>query len=104
MAKQVRALKDGFYGGNRRREGAVFSIPDKAELGSWMEEVKTKEAPAAKKATTQEPEALKGDESYEDLRKRAKAHALTFDGTPNKEQLIKAIKQAEGVKESDDLA
>jgi hypothetical protein len=38
MARTVRALSEGFYGGIRRRVGDVFSVHDKVKLGKWMEE------------------------------------------------------------------
>lgn len=64
MAKNVRALEDGFYGGARRRKGAVFAIPDTAKLGKWMEEIKPAKEPA--KATAQVKEA-KGKKESDDL-------------------------------------
>lgn len=36
---RVEAIKDGYYGHSRRREGDVFTIRDEKELGSWMRKV-----------------------------------------------------------------
>lgn len=36
---RVRALRPGYYGHSRRREGDVFTIRSEAQMGSWMERV-----------------------------------------------------------------
>ena len=38
---RVIAKVQGFYGGSRRRPGAVFEIPDGEKPGSWMKEYET---------------------------------------------------------------
>lgn len=54
---KVRALRDGFFDGARRRQGAVFDIGD-AKPGKWMEPVTAgdQRKPAAK--PRKEPETL----------------------------------------------
>lgn len=44
---KVKCTKVGFYG-KLRKVGEEFNIEDKKALGSWMEEVKAKKAPAKK--------------------------------------------------------
>lgn len=64
MAKKVRALRDGFYGGVRRRAGSVFNIADGHKPGRWMEEIREAK-PAAKPVEAPKPaaaKAAKGDE------------------------------------------
>lgn len=67
MAKVVRAIEEGFFGKVRRRKGEVFSIPDSAKVGKWMELIEAKaektekvEKPAkqTKVASGKESEAL----------------------------------------------
>lgn len=43
MTIRVKALRDGFYGGERRRTGAVFSVESEKELGRWMKPIGAKE-------------------------------------------------------------
>ena len=55
---KVVALKNGFFGGQIRREGAEFAIKDKSQLGKWMrviEEPKV-EKPKSKKAKAKKEE------------------------------------------------
>ncbi len=49
MAKQVRAVSEGFYGGIRRRVGDVFKIDDSKKIGKWMEPVKQVAKPEGEK-------------------------------------------------------
>lgn len=37
MGKRVKAIQTGFYGGSRRRPGAVFELADGEQPGAWME-------------------------------------------------------------------
>ncbi len=37
MSQKVRAKRNGFYGGVRRRAGTVFTVKAGTELGKWME-------------------------------------------------------------------
>lgn len=63
MAKQVRALTDGFYNGSRIRAGKVFAISDGHKLGKWMEEIKPKTPePAAKPAPKPKAKAAESGE------------------------------------------
>jgi hypothetical protein len=51
---KVRAVRDGFFDGIRRRAGSTFDVPDKFKLGSWMETV---EAPGVRlKPTSKQAE------------------------------------------------
>ena len=43
MSITVRAKEMGFYGGARRREGAVFEIEDESKLGKWMDKLEPSE-------------------------------------------------------------
>ena len=44
---KVKATKKGFYG-KLRKEGEEFNISKKEDLGSWMEEIKTKKVTTKK--------------------------------------------------------
>jgi hypothetical protein len=54
---KVKAITDGFYGGERKRAGAVFEVKDGTK-GKWFEQVSAStpvEKPRAKPAKKQEP-------------------------------------------------
>ncbi len=42
---KVRAIRMGFYGNLRRREGQEFEVKSKAEIGNWMEVIKDESEP-----------------------------------------------------------
>ncbi len=57
---KVRAIADGFYGGERKRAGAVFEVKDGAR-SKWFEPVKESTPvgqPKAKPAKKEEPIAM----------------------------------------------
>jgi hypothetical protein len=57
---KVKALTDGFYGGERKRAGAVFQVKDGTK-GKWFEPVKDStpvSSPKAKATKKDEPVAL----------------------------------------------
>jgi hypothetical protein len=57
---KVKAITDGFYGGERKRAGAVFEVKDGAK-SKWFEPVKDASPaakPKAKPAKSEEPLAL----------------------------------------------
>jgi hypothetical protein len=57
---KVQAIADGFYGGERKRAGAVFEVKDGAS-GKWFEPVEDSTPvakPKAKPAKKDEPLAL----------------------------------------------
>jgi hypothetical protein len=56
---KVRALKEGFYDGSRRRVGDVFVIPATAKVGKWME-VFDVAAKAVKEPEKQNDDKAKG--------------------------------------------
>lgn len=62
--RKVIALKDGFYGGNRIREGQKFSVSDTAK-GKWFVD----------EAGFKEPEPLP---NFENGRQGVKAHSQSF--------------------------
>lgn len=58
MGTKVLALKNGFYGGFRRREGQVFDLADGDTPGTWMEVVADDPPPKPKKPVKSAPATL----------------------------------------------
>lgn len=55
MAIKVRALKTGYFGVRRFREGEVFEIPDEAAFSkNWMQKVDKRGASRAKAEEAEE--------------------------------------------------
>ena len=54
---KVRVLRKGFYDGNLYYPGSFIELKSAKELGSWMEEVKSKAKP--KPEMIEKPKAIK---------------------------------------------
>lgn len=96
MAKwiQVRALRDGHYGGRYREAGDVFPVPAGQKLGSWMQRVSD---PPPQKAdpSTVKPDAAAVLAAVQGLDPDRDDH-WTKDGLP----AMEAVEAALGVRAS----
>jgi hypothetical protein len=98
---KVRALQDGFVHGRRIRKGKVFDLPKGLKPGKWMQEVDDKGNPVSKNEAKKDADTKGGDLAalkYPELVEKAKALGLSFSTQPKKDDLIAAIKEAEGLK------
>ena len=57
MATQVKAKEPGFYNGQRKRAGAIFTLKPGHKPGKWMEVLGEISEPKAKEAPKKEPDA-----------------------------------------------
>ena len=77
---KVKALKNGFFGGMRRRPGDVFDVTDEKKLSSkWMEVIKDE-------PETEESEAK--PKAKKRSRSRKKAEPAEQANSPSEENVI----------------
>lgn len=92
MAIRVRALRDGFHGGYRRR-GEAFVVPGRWALGSWMEIVAEAPPASAPGAGAAVAAAVRRLDPHVDLH-------WTQRGLPRVEAVV-ALSRVEGLRRAD---